>query len=149
MGNTIKGTKNPLLRLINPKSIWIAAKRQKYSTLQPQTQRNKRQAVDQQSDLLRGVLQHEFLRLSKLRDHTQPRSTLPLGKTTPAGLSRRNRSRDGRALSGAHRLPLERGKRPRKKKKAIKRKRKTPEKLQLELTYHYSQQKRPPTSESF
>ena len=38
----------------------------------------------QQLHLLRRLLQHEFLRLDKLRDTAQPRSTLPPGRTTPS-----------------------------------------------------------------
>ena len=52
------------------------------------------------------MLQHEFLRLGKLRDHAQPRSTLPLSRATPAGFSRRSGSRDDQALDRTHRLPL-------------------------------------------
>ena len=57
------------------------------------------------------MLQHEFLRLGKLRDHAQPRSTL-----RPTGLSRRCGSHDGRTHNRAHRLPLGRRRRPKKRK---------------------------------
>ena len=78
--------------------------------------KQKRQAVDQQSDLLRGVLQHEFLRLNKLRDHALSRSALPLSRAAPTGLSQCSRSRVDKAHDRAHRLPLRRGRRPEKKK---------------------------------
>ena len=66
------------------------------------------------------MLQHEFLQLGKLRDHAQPRSTLPLSRATSARFSRRRGSRDGGAHNRAHRLPLGRRKRPKKKKKPSK-----------------------------
>ena len=62
------------------------------------------------------MFKHEFLRLSKFRDHAQPRSTLPLNRATPTGLSRRRGSRDSGAHNRAHRLPLGRRRRPKKKK---------------------------------
>jgi hypothetical protein len=62
------------------------------------------------------VLQHEFLRLNKLRDHALSRSTLPLNRATPTELSRRSRCRDSRAHDRTHRLPLGRRRRPEKKK---------------------------------
>ena len=73
-------------------------------------------AVAQQLHLLRGVFKHEFLRLGKLRDHTQPRSTLLLGRATFVGLSRRRKSRDNGTHNGAHRQPLRRGRRPKERK---------------------------------
>ena len=73
------------------------------------------QAIDQQPHLLRGVLQHEFLRLNKLRDHALSRSALPLSRAAPTGFSRCSRSRVGRAHYGTHRMPLRR-RRPEKKK---------------------------------
>jgi len=66
--------------------------------------------------LLRGGLQHEFLRLDKLWDHALSRSALPLSRATPTGLSRRSRSRVDRAHDRAHSLPLRRGRMPEKKK---------------------------------
>ena len=66
--------------------------------------------------LLRGMLQHEFLRLGKLRDHAQSRSTLPLSRATPAGFSRSRGSHDDGAHNRAHRLPLGRRRRPKKRK---------------------------------
>ena len=74
------------------------------------------QAIDQQPHLLRGVLQHEFLRLNKLRDHVLSRSALPLSRAAPTRLSRCSRSRVDRAHYRAHRLSLRRGRRPEKKK---------------------------------
>ena len=58
------------------------------------------------------MLQHEFLRLEKLRDHALSRSALPLSRAIPAGFSWRSRSRDDPAHDRAHRLPLGRGRRP-------------------------------------
>ena len=81
-----------------------------------QKQRKQIQVAYQQLHLLRRLLQHEFLQLNKLRDNTQPRSTLPLGRTTPPGLAWRSRSRGGRAHNRAHRPLLGRRKGPRKKK---------------------------------
>ena len=66
------------------------------------------------------MFEHELPRLSKLQDHAQPRSALPLSRATPARFSRRSGSRDGRAINRAHRLPLGRGRRPKKKKKPSK-----------------------------
>ena len=73
------------------------------------------EAIDQQPHLLRGVLQHEFLRLDQLQDHDLSRSTLPLSRAAPTRLSRCSRSRVDRAHYGAHRLPHRR-RRPEKKK---------------------------------
>ena len=62
------------------------------------------------------MLQHEFLRLNKLRDHALSRSALPLRRTAPTGHSRHSRSRDSRAHDRTHHLPLGRRRRPEKKK---------------------------------
>ena len=75
------------------------------------------QAIDQQPHLLRGMLQHESLRLNKLLDHALSRSALPLSRAAPTGLSRRSRSRDGSAHYGTHRLPLGGRRRSEKKKR--------------------------------
>ena len=88
-------------------------KMMKYSILQS---KQKRQAVDQQLDLLRGVLQHEFLRLDKLRDHALSRSAPPLSRAAPARLCRSSRSRVDRAHDRAHHPPLGGRRRPEKKK---------------------------------
>ena len=74
------------------------------------------EAIDQQPHLLRGVLQHEFLRLDKLRDSAQPRSTLLPGRTTPTRLGRCSRSRGSRAHNRAHHPLLGRRRGPRKKR---------------------------------
>jgi len=74
------------------------------------------QIVDQQTHLLRGVLQNESLRLDKLRDHGLSRSALPLSRAAPTGLSQCSRSRVDRAHDRAHSLPLRRGRMPEKKK---------------------------------
>ena len=63
------------------------------------------------------MFKHEFLRLSSLWDPAQPRSTLPLSRATAARLSQCSGSRDDRAHNKAHRLPLERRRRPKKKKR--------------------------------
>ena len=62
------------------------------------------------------MLQHEFLRLGKLRDHAQSRSTPPLSRATPARFSRSRGNHDDGAHNRAHRLPLGRRRRPKKKK---------------------------------
>ena len=70
---------------------------------------------DQQTHLLRGMLQNKSLRLDKLRDYGLPRSTLPPSRAAPSGLNRHSRSRVSRAHDRTHRLPLRRGRRPKKK----------------------------------
>ena len=62
------------------------------------------------------MFKHEFLWLSKFRDHTQPRSTLSLSRATHTGLSQRCGSRDSRAHNRAHHLSLGRRRRPKKRK---------------------------------
>ena len=103
------------------------------------------QKFDQQTHLLRGVLQNESLRLDKLRDHGLSRSALPLSRAAPIGLSQCSRSRVDRAHYGAHSLPLRR--RPVKKKKPS-REGNNSEGYQAVLTCHYSQQKRRSVSAS-
>ena len=71
---------------------------------------------DQQTHLLRGLLQNKSLRLDKLRDYGLLRSALHPSRAAPSGLSQRSRSRVGRAHDRTHRLPLRRGRRPEKKK---------------------------------
>ena len=71
---------------------------------------------DQQTHLLRGMLQNESLLLDKLRDYGLPRSALPPSRAALTGLSRRSRSRVGRAHDKANRLPLGRRRRPKKRK---------------------------------
>ena len=78
------------------------------------------QEVDQQTHLLRGVLQNKSLCLDKLRDHGLSRGTLPLSRAAPTGLSRCSRSQIDRTHYGAHHQPLRR-RRPEKKKKTIRR----------------------------
>ena len=90
--------------------------KQEVLKLQLQYQKEQMQAIHQQKNLLRGVFQHEFLRLHKLWDYDLSQSTLPLSRAAPTGLSRRNKSRVDRACDRAHRLPLRRGRRPEKKK---------------------------------
>ena len=77
---------------------------------------------DQETHSLRGVLQHEFLRLDKLRDHAlsrsaPPLSRVPLSRAAPARLRRSSRSRVDRAHDRAHRPPLGGRRRPEKKKR--------------------------------
>ena len=67
-----------------------------------QKQRKKTGVAYQQLHLLRRLLQNKFLRLDKLRDTAQSRSTLPPGRTTPHRLARCSRSRGGWAHNGTH-----------------------------------------------
>ena len=122
--------------------------KQEVLKLQLQYQKEQMQAIHQQKNLLRGVFQHEFLRLHKLWDYDLSQSTLPLSRAAPTGLSRRNKSRVDRACDRAHRLPLRRGRSPEKKKEKPSRKGNNSERYQAVLTYHYSQQKRYSASES-
>ena len=82
-----------------------------------QYKRNRQVIYHQELHSLGILFQDEFLQLDNLRDPAQPRSTLPLRRTTPARLSRRSRSRYGRAHNRAHCLPLGRRRRPKKKKR--------------------------------
>ena len=62
------------------------------------------------------MFKHDFLQLGKLRNSAKPRSALPPSRATPTGFSRHSRSRDGWAHNRAHRSPLGRRRRPKKKK---------------------------------
>ena len=63
---------------------------------------------------MRGVFQNESLRPDKLRENALSRSTLPLGRATPTGLSRRRRCRIDRTQDRADRPPLRRRRWPKK-----------------------------------
>jgi hypothetical protein len=99
------------------------------------------QIVDQQTHLLRGVLQNESLRPDKLWDNGLSRSTLPLSEPFPpdsagaAGVESAGLTTEPTACLLEGEGGLKRG-------KTIKIKRNTSERQQEALSCHYSQRRR-------
>ena len=111
----LREPKIPFSDSSNPRASGVLQKKEVLNT-SITVSKDQIRIFDQQTHLLRGMLQNESLRLDKLRDYGLPRSALPPSRAAPSGLSRHSRSRVGRAHDRTHRLPLRRGWMPEKKK---------------------------------
>ena len=111
----LREPKIPFSNSSNPRALGVLQKEEVLDT-SITISKDQIRIFDQQTHLLRGMLQNESLRLDKLRDYGLHRSALHPSRAAPSGLSRHCRSRVGRAHDRTHHLPLRRGRRPEKKK---------------------------------